>query len=173
MRLFIGLWFDDNAVEELSSWAHDAHALCGGRIMQPRDMHMTLAFLGHAEPDRAAALANAVTQWPVQVQPLQFVRFGMFERARVVWAGPAENDSLPWLHTLYDTLWVRLDDMGWRRPDTVFRPHVSLLRGARPCDTGVLQRDAVPAYPQQCFLVASRPDASGSNYRVLAQLPVI
>lgn len=170
MRLFIGLWFDDAAVSELTRWAHDAHAVCGGRVMRPQDMHLTLAFLGHADPGQADALIRAVPQWPVHTEPFHLARFGAFERARVVWAGPPENDSPTWLDTLYDTLWSRLDDMGWRRPESVFRPHVSLLRSARSCDVGALRRDPVLVHPQRCVLVASRPDGSGSNYQVLASL---
>lgn len=170
MRLFIGLWFDDAAVSELSGWAHDAQAACGGRIMRPQDMHLTLAFLGSADPNQAEELANAVREWPVSMEPFLLERFGAFERARVVWAGPAENDSLPWLYTLYDTLWSRLDKMGWRRPESVFRPHVSLLRSARNCDVTALHREPVLVRPQRCVLVASRPDGSSSNYQVLAPL---
>lgn len=173
MRLFIGLWPDDPAVRELTRWAHDAHAVCGGRMMHPQDMHLTLAFLGQATPEQANALARKVVHWPVHVEPFMLKRFGAFERARVVWAGPAENDRLPWLHALYDTLWCRLADMGWRRPDSIFRPHVSLLRRARSCDVSVLHRSAVPLDPQRCVLVASRPGESGSSYQVLAQLPII
>lgn len=172
MRLFIGLWPDDAAVRELSAWAHDAQALCGGRIMQPHDMHLTLAFLGQTDARQTQALVDAVTDWPVSVRPFRLERFGVFERARVVWAGPADNDPLTWLHALYDTLWDRLVTMGHERPDTVFRPHVSLLRRARSCDVSALHRDAVVVYPQRCVLVASRPGETGSHYQMLAQLPV-
>lgn len=173
MRLFIGLWLDDAAVTELSAWAHDAQALCGGRIMQPQDMHLTIAFLGQAEPEQADALVNAAKNWSVQMQPFRLTRFGMFERAGVVWAGPDEDDPLSWLFLLYDTLWSDLRGMGWRPPETVFRPHVSLLRSARPCDVAVLHRSAVRVHPQRCVLVASRPGESGSNYQVLTPLPVV
>lgn len=172
MRLFIGLWLDDDAVAELSGWAHDAQALCGGRIMQPQDMHLTVAFLGQTDPEQTDALIKAVAHWPVQLQPLRLTRFGMFERARVVWAGPAEDDPASWLFLLYDTLWSKLVSMGWRRPESVFRPHVSLLRSAQPCDVTALHRPAVLAHPQRCVLVASQPGASRSDYQVLAQLPV-
>lgn len=171
MRLFIGLWPDDAAVQELTTWAHDAHAVCGGRIMQPADLHLTLAFLGHTEPDRAAGLAQAVATWPVKLEPLRLTRFGRFERARVVWAGPDDHDPLPWLHTLYATLWDRLVTMGWQPPETAFRPHISLLRRARSCDVSALHRPPITVYPQRCVLVASCPGEASSHYQILAQLP--
>jgi len=173
MRLFIGLWPDDAAVHELSAWAHDAQALCGGRIMQPQDMHLTLAFLGHADADQQDALIRAVADWPVRLQPFHLERFGMFDRARIVWAGPGENNPVIWLHALYDTLWNRLKDMGWHRNYSTFTPHISLLRSAGSCDLTVLQREPVPCRPQRCALVGSRPDGRRSNYQVLAHLPVI
>lgn len=172
MRLFIGLWPDEDAVRDLTAWAHDAHALCGGRIMQPADLHLTLAFLGQTDPKRAEALADAVSGWTVTMEPFQLARFGVFERARVVWAGPAEDDALAWLHTLYATLWGRLVAMGWQRPETPFRPHISLLRRARSCDVTALHREPVTVFPQRCVLVASRPRETGSHYQILAQLPV-
>lgn len=171
MRLFIGLWPDDAAVQELTTWAHDAHAVCGGRIMQPADLHLTLAFLGHTEPERAAGLAQAVATWPVKLAPLRLTRFGQFERARVVWAGPDDHDPLPWLQTLYATLWDRLVTMGWQPPETAFRPHISLLRRARSCDVSALHRPPITVYPQRCVLVASRPGEASSHYQILAQLP--
>lgn len=173
MRLFIGLWLDDAAANELSTWAHEAQTLCGGRIMASQDMHLTVAFLGQADPDQRRALTKAVTTWPVRLQPFQLQRVGRFERARVVWAGPAENDPMVWLHELYDTLWARLGKMGWHPSDTPFTPHVSLLRSAGPCKLEVVQRAPVLCYPKRCVLVGSRPDGRRSNYQGLAQLPVL
>lgn len=173
MRLFMALWPNEAAANELSAWAHDAQALCGGRVMRPEDMHLTLAFLGTTAPEQAQALIREVEHWSVEVQPFDLVRFGVFRRARVVWAGPAANASIEWLQTLYDTLWHRLTNMGWHRPDSVFTPHVSLLRGAGLCDVDVLHREPVRVFAQRCVLVASRPGESGSDYQVLAQLPMI
>lgn len=173
MRLFIGIWPDDAAVRALSAWTHDAQALCGGRIMQRQDMHLTVAFLGHVDADQRDALIHAVERWPVKLEPFQLERFGRFDRARIVWAGPSESDPMAWLRALYDTLWDRLADMGWHRSDVPFTPHVSLLRSAGPGDLTVLQREPVLCRPQRCVLVGSRPDGRSSNYQVLAHLPVI
>lgn len=173
MRLFIGLWPDNAAANELSAWAHDAQMLCGGRLMSPEDMHLTVAFLGQADPNQIDALIDAVTTWPVRLQPFALQRTGRFERARVVWAGPAESDPMAWLHELYDTLWIRLERLGWQRSDTPFTPHVSLLRSAGPCNLQELQRAPVLCHPQRCALVGSRPDGRRSNYQMLAQLPII
>lgn len=171
MRLFIGLWPDEASVRQLTDWARDAHALCGGRIMKPEDLHMTLAFLGQADQSQADALCDAVSTWPVKLQPLVLARFGMFRKARVVWAGLDSDDSAPWLHSLCDTLWSKLEGLGWPRTEATFTPHISLLRGAQPGDVGALYRPPVLCQPVRCVLVASRPATGGSNYQVLAQLP--
>lgn len=173
MRLFIGLWPDDAAANELSAWAHDLHVRCGGRMMRPEDLHLTLAFLGHTTPDQAGTLIDAVTEWSVPIQAFSLDCVGRFERARVVWAGCSDARSVTWLYTLYDTLWDRLVDMGWCRPDSTFVPHVSLLRSAGPCDLSRWHGRSILVRPQRCVLVASRPGEARSNYQVLASLPVL
>src|SRR5690606_7323542 len=45
-RVFFALWPDARTAAVLSGWAQDAHAMCGGRIMRPDTLHLTLAFLG-------------------------------------------------------------------------------------------------------------------------------
>lgn len=158
------------------AWSEDAHALVGGRCMRVDTLHMTLAFLGNTAPDRIDALVAAVQTWPaVQLDHVVLQRFGRFVGPKVVWAGPAGGRTLhtQWLTELHDALWQRLEALGWPRPDTVFRPHVSLLRNAGDGDVSVLQRPELHWMPERCVLVASTPLEGKSSYRVLAQLPVI
>lgn len=172
MRLFIGLWPEPATAHVLQRWAQCARSQCGGRLMQPQDMHLTLAFLGPADPDQCTALIRQVKQWPVPVQPLLLERFGAFERARVVWAGPGPEAETGWLTALHDELWDRLQPLGWQRPQRPFRPHISLLRTAASTDISGLQAAPVLCRFTHCQLVASQPEPGRSRYRPLAQLPV-
>ncbi len=172
-RLFFALWPSAADAARIMDWAHEAHRLCGGRVMRQDTLHLTLAFLGDTPADKVRELQAAAPSWPAPVQPLTLERFGCFRGPRVVWAGPSasDDDRLPWLDSLHDDLWRRLEAMGWQRPQEAFRPHVSLLRKATPCDLGALRRPAALTWmPEQCVLVASTPSDTGSYYEVLARM---
>lgn len=174
LRVFFGLWPSAETAARIMEWAHAAHALFGGRVMRPETLHLTLAFLGATPAARVAELARAAASWQVHVGPMALSRFGRFAGPRIVWAGPGQDDArhLDWLHTLHDSLWTHLEEMGWERPDMAFRPHISLLRKAEPGDVQGLQRPPIVWTPERCVLVASTPGEGGSFYRELARLPI-
>lgn len=174
LRLFFALWPSAESASQISDWAVDAHALCGGRIMRTETLHLTLAFLGSTSADQAKQLAQAAADWAIPTGTLVLRRFGRFSGPRVVWAGPldTEEEPLPWLADAYDTLWGHLERRGWQRPASGFRPHVSLLRKAGPGELDALQRAPLAWAPERCLLVASTPGEHGSAYQVLASLPL-
>lgn len=173
-RLFFGLWPSLQTADELMLWVRDAHALCGGRIMTPDTLHLTLAFLGSVPDDVAADLAQHAVLWPAQVGSMRLQRYGRFDGPRIVWAGPGqyEGDYPGWLGDLYGQLWQRLEPYGFRPDHPVFRPHVSLLRRAGPGDLAALAQRTLSWVPAQCVLVASQPGNHASCYKVLARLPM-
>jgi 2'-5' RNA ligase len=171
VRLFFALWPDEQTVAQIMPWVHEAHALCGGRMMRPETLHVTLAFLGNTAVSRIPALCEVAQGWRAKVGEVALQRYGRFAGPQVVWAGPEEDDCCTqWLGALYDDLWARLEPMGWTRPAGPFRPHVSLLRKAGPGDVSALHRTELVWRPAQCVLVASRPREGGSDYEVLACL---
>ncbi|HUH58539.1 MAG TPA: RNA 2',3'-cyclic phosphodiesterase [Candidimonas sp.] len=174
LRIFFAFWPPSAAADQLSAWARDAHQLCGGRIMRAETMHLTLAFLGNTPMGKVRELVDAATGWTLPVDSIALRHVGRFFGPRVVWAGPSDSDDerLPWLDQAYDMLWTHLEGMGWQRPASVFRPHVSLLRKAGAGDLASLARPPVVWTPAQALLVASRPREGGSFYDVLARLPL-
>ncbi len=172
-RIFFALWPSAFDAARIMDWAHEAHRLCGGRVMRQDTLHLTLAFLGDTPAEKVQELQSTAPSWPAPVKPLTLERFGCFRGPRVVWAGPGADDTrrLSWLDALHDDLWRRLEALGWRRPQETFRPHVSLLRKAAPCDLSELRLPpALTWMPEQCVLVASTPSDSGSYYEVLARM---
>lgn len=173
-RIFFALWPSQETARELMHWVRDAHALCGGRMMTPDTLHLTLAFLGSVPAELASELAGHAKVWPVQVGSITLDRYGRFAGPRVVWAGPDPDsaDQHTWLLGLYSQLWQRLEPYGMRPDHPQFRPHVSLLRRAGPQDLCALSRRSLTWVPQRCVLVASEPSDHASRYTVLATLPM-
>jgi 2'-5' RNA ligase len=174
-RIFFALWPTPESAAEVMAWARSAHALCGGRIMRPETLHLTLAFLGSTPESRVRQLAQAAHRWQVEVGEITLRRFGRFPGPRIVWAGPTLDDTerLEWLDVLHERLWRQLEELGWLRSSMIFRPHVSLLRKADMCDLDSLQRPPLSWKPAACVLVASRPTVAGSRYEVLASMPMV
>jgi 2'-5' RNA ligase len=171
-RLFFALWPPAAALPEILHWVHDAHAVCGGRPMRPDTLHMTLAFLGAVPAEQAERLARIASAWSVCIEPLILRCFGRFPGPKIVWAGPSgeDTDCIRSLRLMHESLWSRLEALGWPRPAEGFRPHMSLLRKAGPGDIESLSRPPLTWTPKACVLVASEPGQDGSRYRVLARL---
>ncbi|RTZ43296.1 RNA 2',3'-cyclic phosphodiesterase [Candidimonas sp. SYP-B2681] len=172
-RVFFAFWPSAEAADQIADWARHAHAVCGGRMMRPESLHMTLAFLGSIPVDKVTQLIQAAPAWSIPVGTVELRHFGRFYGPRVVWLGPSIDDSdrIQWLDEAYATLWDHLEPLGWQRPASVFRPHVSLLRKAGAGDLTTLPQPNLRWTPVQCVLVVSRPSTNGSHYEVLARLP--
>jgi 2'-5' RNA ligase len=175
LRVFFAFWPPSAAADQLSAWARDAHQLCGGRVMRAETMHLTLAFLGNTPMGKVRELIEAAPGWTLPVDSIALRHFGRFFGPRVVWAGPSASDEerVPWLDQAYNVLWTHLEQLGWQRPASVFRPHVSLLRKAGAGDLASLARPPVVWTPNQALLVASHPREGGSYYDVLASVPLM
>lgn len=170
-RLFFALWPDDAVAGALTRWARQAHALCGGRIMRPDTLHLTLAFLGAVPVDRVPSLRMILPDEGLPGGLLTLDRYGRFRGPGIVWAGTSM--PAPWLDALQRGLWQALARQGFTPPDESFRPHVSLLRHAGPGDLGGLPApEPILWTPRRCVLVASTPREAGSYYRVLGSCPV-
>jgi 2'-5' RNA ligase len=190
VRLFFALWPDAATVQALTQWARQAHAACGGRVMRPDTLHLTLAFLGDTSPAVAQALAQATATQRIAPGIVTLSRFGAFARPGIVWTGPADGETnavddpgarrqdrddrddrdgagAARLQAEYTRLWNWVGPLHPARPESRFRPHVTLLRNA---DTRLLPQP--PATPivwryDRYVLVASTQDGA-SRYRIVA-----
>lgn len=144
-------------------------------MMRTDTLHMTLAFLGETDVARARELAQACTRWRLPTGTMVLREPGRFGHARVVWLGPSEEDrqELSWLYEANDRLWENLAAHGWKPRESVFRPHVSLLRNAGPASLSGMHGPAVHWMPDRCVLVASEPTPARSRYNVLADVPLV
>jgi 2'-5' RNA ligase len=116
VRLFFACWPGAGTAQALADWAGEVGKACGGHTIRPERIHLTLSFLGEADPATARGLAQSV-RGPASCFVLERSRY--WAHNRIVWVGPAQTP--PALAQL-----ARL--LGEER---VFRAHVTLIRDAR------------------------------------------
>lgn len=123
MRLFFALWPPTATAEALAEWARG----CDGRALAAPKVHLTLAFLGDADPGRAAAAARGVHG---ERHALPLEEAGYWRHNRIVWVGPRETP--PRLAALVESLHAALRKDGFVLEARPFAAHVTLVRKARP-----------------------------------------
>jgi 2'-5' RNA ligase len=116
MRLFFACWPSAGTAAALARWAGEAGKACGGRPTRQALIHLTLSFLGDADPVAARSLARGVR---CAASSFALERSRYWAHNRIVWVGPAHTP--PALAQLARAL-------GEERE---FRAHVTLIRDAR------------------------------------------
>jgi len=163
VRLFFALWPDQRVRAQLAHWARELHALCGGRLVRPENLHLTLAFLGDVDEARVAQVQQAAGEVAPRAFSLVLDRPGYWKRNRIAWAGasvvPSEFQALvAQLHRALAAANIAFD----ARAEV---PHVTLLRDARA--PRALPALAPIDWQVDAFvLVHSVTQASGSCYRI-------
>ena len=163
-RLFFALWPDAGSVERLRAMADALAPRLGGRAVPRDNIHLTLAFLGDLDDERAALAASVPIVAPAFTLALD--RLGSFRRARVAWAGCARAPAA--LAELESGLSARLRELGFVLEDRAFTPHVTLLRKIeRPLPAEAVE--AVRWEVEEVTLVASR----AGRYEVVKRWPCL
>jgi RNA 2',3'-cyclic 3'-phosphodiesterase len=157
MRLFFALWPPRETALALERWARALDGRC-----TPADrIHLTLAFLGETEADRAMLAARRVQATGFRLPLEEAAHWG---HNKIIWAGPR---ALPAeLAHLVEALQMELYKEGFileRRP---FAAHVTLLRKAAAQSLPALPRLEWPA--KEFALVVS----AGGAYRTLERFPL-
>ena len=166
MRLFFALWPPPAAAHALATWAQAVHRDTGGRVTAEESIHLTLAFLGDADPAKAAAAARRV-KGRAFVLPLDTSKY--WKHNQIVWAGP--NAMPPPLSDLATQLHRALSDHGFILEKRPFAAHITLLRKTSP-------PTALPPLPPihwpapEFVLVRSVPGNKGSRYETVERFPI-
>lgn len=169
-RLFFALWPSDEFCAEVEAVTAAAARASGGRLIPPRNFHVTLLFLGDVLPSRfeAVQLAGAKAAGTPALQ-LNFDRIEAWGRnvlCLTATACPAEAIRLA------EKLRHDLRDEPLQLSEHEFRPHLTLardlprIRPPEPIKTLCLD-------VREFVLVESQRGADGSHYSVVARWPLL
>lgn len=158
MRLFFALWPPAETAQALALWTHEVAQGTGGTPTASDKIHLTLAFLGEADPGKAYNAAQRV-QGARHVLPIDHAHY--WKHNKIVWVGPQTMPAA--LAALVDRLHGSLKDHGFVLEERPFAAHITLLRKAKP-------PPSLPALPHvdwpvsEMLLVRSRTSPKGSTY---------
>ena len=166
MRLFFALWPPRETAQALAAWAALVQQGTGGKVTATENIHLTLAFLGDAEPEAAIAAARRVNgrRHPLPIEAAKYVR-----RNEMVWVAPLTMPEP--LAELVAALHAALRSQAYKLEDRPFAAHVTLIRKARP-------PKALPPLPKvawpvnEFLLVRSRTSPKGSTYEPVERVPL-
>lgn len=176
-RLFVALDLPERALSALDDLRRDLDAVDGVRLVSPETLHLTLVFVGEAEPEPVAEALSAVR---APSFGLRVEGAGMFRRRRgasPVWVGvPPE----PGLVHLQGAVARALGDLVERPDRRPYRPHVTIARAREHTQLGQLRRLlaghrelASPDFQvTECVLYESELQPSGAVHRPLARVPL-
>lgn len=160
-RLFFALWPDDATRGSIET-ARAALFPMSGAPVDAANLHVTLAFLGDVGPEKLPALLALAT--PAAACRIEFDRVELWSKSKVIVAGCNHVPSA--LTRRVDELWARLDRIGFARSAQPFRPHITLVRGAKSLRTPVRWLP-VSWEATQLRLVQSVKTANVSRYELL------
>lgn len=163
-RLFFALWPDQAVRETLTTWSRAAHAVAGGRMTQPRNLHMTLAFLGETDARRLPDVEAAAQAIRLEPCLMRLDRCSWWKHNGIVWAG---GDAPRPLRDAVAVLRAVLKASGVRFDAKAFAPHVTLLRHVRSA-APLPQPESLEWRVERFVLVESARDAQGPLYRIAA-----
>jgi 2'-5' RNA ligase len=167
MRIFFAVWPPVDTARTLGQWAVQAQQKTGGKLTPEEKIHLTLAFLGDANPEKAIAAGKRV-EAKAHKLPIEQARY--WRENNIVWAGPRETP--PPLKALFESLSVELYREELILERRAFAAHVTLIRKVRAAKS----LPPLPAldWPVDEFvLVRSLLSSAGSSYEPLERFRLL
>jgi RNA 2',3'-cyclic 3'-phosphodiesterase len=165
-RLFFALWPSHRQRELLRVSLRPAMSSVEGNVLDRRNWHITLVFIGafpEAQIPFLKAAAAEIEPAPIR---LRFDRLDYWPRAKVAVLQPLAVPGA--LETLVQLLESTLKNFDVQPEERVFRPHITVARRARKFDTVHLTRP-IDLQWSDFELVESLPSSSGVTYQPLAK----
>jgi 2'-5' RNA ligase len=194
MRLFIALDIDDPIRERITRFVDEVrHFSPDARWVKPEALHVTLKFIGEQPDDTLEKIKQALKDVSAATTEIRFRSYGFFptpKSARVFWIGMESGPQLTQLAAAIDE---SMANLGIKKEDRAFSPHLTLARAAGGSGSprwrkghgpnrafSYLQEKLsalpVPEFgtmtPREFFLYQSQLSPKGSKYTKLARFPL-
>jgi RNA 2',3'-cyclic 3'-phosphodiesterase len=167
VRLFFALWPPAETAQALGRWAAEVCEQAGGKATAVDNIHLTLAFLGDADPAGARGAARRVKARR-HALPIDAARY--VKKNEMVWVAPAAMPAE--LAALAADLDRELRGAGFVLEERPFAAHITLIRRARmPKSIPPLPRVGWPV--EEFLLVRSHTSPKGSTYEPLERFPLL
>jgi len=165
LRLFFALWPDVDAATRLASVAAQLSVHSPGRLVHPKNYHVTLAFIGEVADSRLAVLRQVGGSLRAPRCTIAFDSLEYWPESQVVFATAREFP--PGLLRLGTQLHAAAG-----LPPARLRAHVTLAR--KVAQAPVLQAMSAVFWPAACFgLVRSETGGAESAYTVVDTWPLL
>ena len=165
-RLFFALWPDHRQRERLRDVITPVAKLVEGRMVDRRNWHVTLVFVGAFPANRVPFLLEKVGEIAVEPFRLNFDRLEFWPRPRV--ASLVASTVPAELQSLVDHLNGVVSDLGIQPEARNYRPHITVVRNARTFQTERLAQRATTEW-SGFELVESVSGPQGVTYHPLKQ----
>ena len=165
-RLFFALWPDDRQRDRLRDHITGVAKTVEGDQVFRGNWHVTTAFIGDCDETLVPFLLNRMNEIRFESFRLRFDRIEYWPRPRI--ACLAASTVPPELDALVRTLNGVLEDYNLPVEDRTYRPHITVVRKARPFETQRLAQAAVTEWTS-FELMESIPGRGGPTYRPVKQ----
>ena len=165
-RVFFALWPDHRQRDRLRDTINSVARDVEGRIVDRRNWHITLAFVGDIEERLIPDLQQLASQIKVQPFHLSFDRLEYWARPRVACLVAATVPTE--LQQLVTALHAAMQEVGVIPEDRTYRPHITVARNARTFTTERLAQRATSEW-SEFTLMESVSGPGGVSYVPLKQ----
>lgn len=176
MRLFFALWPSPAHRKFLAASTAQAVAQVDGKPVPAANLHVTLAFLGSVPGRTFDHLVEVGGQGGYPAVELNFDRLEYWPKPRVFVAMTSRVP--PEGVALVESLWRRIEPLGFARETRPWCPHLTLARKLqRPPPEGLMPDPGPPPSDRDparwhLALVESVTHPDGAPYRPLAEWPL-
>jgi 2'-5' RNA ligase len=165
-RLFFALWPDVRQRDRLRDVINSVAKVVEGKPVDRRNWHVTLSFIGTFPENRVPYLLERALEIPIEPFRLNFDRLEYWPRPRV--AALCAATVPPGMQFVVDSLNRIILDLGIQPEDRVYRPHITVVRGARQFETQRLTQRATTEW-SGFELMESISGPGGVRYAPLKQ----
>ncbi len=132
-RLFFALWPDHRQRDRMRDFISPVAKLVEGRAIDRRNWHITLTYIGDFPDNRVKDLQEVASGVEVEPFRLRFDRLEFWPRPKI--AAIIAPTVPPELRFLVQGLNGRLLTLGIEPEHRTYRPHITVVRNARPFET--------------------------------------